>query len=125
MGPRWISGGLARGQADLDGELRAAGFEEDDDVGRTQRVADFSSWAGHHGWDADSEMFLDGEGRPKKFHDAVKGGLSVGTPSLLKMLKDVHQQYGKLPWHELFYEAIRIAREGFPMDEKIYKIVGR
>jgi gamma-glutamyltranspeptidase / glutathione hydrolase len=43
------------------------------------------------------------------FTPAVDGGLSVGTPGLLKMLEMAHQKHGKLPWAKLFDEAIRIS----------------
>ena len=68
---------------------------------------------------ANSKMFLDENGKPRAFNDVVKGGLSVGTPGLLKVLKEVHKKYGKLSWEELFEPAIMIAKQGFPMDERI------
>ena len=71
---------------------------------------------------ATAEMFLDQNKKPRKFQDVVRGGLSVGTPSLLKMLKLVHEKYGKLAWEELFVDAIQIAKDGFMMDNKIYDL---
>ena len=71
---------------------------------------------------ANSKMFLDGDGNPRAFNDVVKGGLSVGTPGVLKMLKEVHSKYGKLSWAELFEPAIMIAKNGFPIDERIQVI---
>ena len=71
---------------------------------------------------ANSKIFLDANGNPKSFNDAVNGGLSVGTPGVLKMLKEVHSKYGKLSWSELFEPAIMIAKNGFPMDERIQVI---
>lgn len=65
------------------------------------------------------DMFLDQNGKPKKFSDAVKGGLSVGTPGILKALKAAHQSYGKLPWKKLFTPAIRIANDGFPVSKRL------
>jgi gamma-glutamyltranspeptidase/glutathione hydrolase len=66
-----------------------------------------------------SRMFLDKKGNPQKFEDVVKGGLSVGTPGLLKMLKEAHDRYGKLPWKDLFTPAITIAKEGFAVSERL------
>ena len=71
---------------------------------------------------SNSKMFLDAKGMPREFNDVVKGGLSVGTPGLLKVLKEVHNKYGKLSWEELFEPAIMIAKNGFPMDERIQVI---
>lgn len=67
-----------------------------------------------------STMFLDRKGKPRKFTDAVKGGLSVGTPGLLKAMKEAHEKYGKLPWKDLFDPAIKIANEGFVVDERMH-----
>ncbi len=72
--------------------------------------------------DANNKIFLDKKGQSRGFNDVVKGGLSVGTPGLLKMLKTVHSKYGKLSWEELFEPAIMIAKNGFPMDERIQVI---
>jgi gamma-glutamyltranspeptidase/glutathione hydrolase len=71
---------------------------------------------------ANEKIFLDAEGKPRQFNDVVQGGLSVGTPGLLKVLKEVHDKYGKLSWEELFEPAIMIAKNGFPMDERIQVI---
>ena len=43
--------------------------------------------------DSNNKMFLDSQGKPRAFNDVVKGGLSVGTPGLLKVLKEVHNKY--------------------------------
>ena len=69
--------------------------------------------------DANGKIFLDENGKAREFHDVVRGGLSVGTPGLLKLLKAVHEKYGKLPWEELFDSAIKISSVGFPMDNRI------
>ncbi len=65
-----------------------------------------------------SEMFLDKNGQGRSFSDAVRGGLSVGTPGLLKILKAAHDKYGKLPWAELFQPAIKVANEGFVVSKR-------
>lgn len=69
--------------------------------------------------DANGKMFLDKNGQPRAFNDVVRGGLSVGTPGVLKILKAAHDKYGKLPWADLFVPAINLAKQGFPMDERI------
>ena len=58
------------------------------------------------------ERFLQ-EGKPMAFMDAVVGGRSVGVPGVLRMLELVHRRHGRLPWRELFADAIRIAEQGF------------
>jgi gamma-glutamyltranspeptidase/glutathione hydrolase len=69
-----------------------------------------------------SDMFLDENGKPKKFADAVRGGKSVGTPGLLKALKEAHQRYGKLPWDQLFVPAIKAAHQGFVASQRFHAL---
>src|SRR5205814_3601637 len=41
------------------------------------------------------------------------GPLSVSVPGLVAGLGMMHQQFGRLPWRDLFAEAIHHARDGF------------
>ena len=68
---------------------------------------------------ATPELFLDADGKPLRFMDAVVGGLSVGVPGVLRMLEAVHRQHGRLPWADLFAPAIRLADEGFPISRRL------
>lgn len=66
------------------------------------------------------KMFLDKNGQPKNFIEALQGGMAVATPGLLKMLKIVHKKHGKLPWAELFQPAINLARNGYKVDDRLF-----
>ena len=46
-------------------------------------------------------------------------GRSIGTPGVLRMLEQVHQTYGRLPWQMLFQPAIRMALEGFTISPRM------
>jgi gamma-glutamyltranspeptidase/glutathione hydrolase len=72
---------------------------------------------------ATPDRFLDAQGKPLAWHDAVVGGHSVGVPGVLKMLDMAHRQYGKLPWGLLFQPAIRLAEEGFPISRRLYLLL--
>jgi len=72
---------------------------------------------------ATSDMFLDKKGEPPPYLEALKGGLSVGTPGLLRMLENVHKQHGKLPWKTLFEPAINLAEKGFSLSDRLYKVI--
>ena len=67
------------------------------------------------------KVFLDKKGQKKTFHEALKGGVSVGVPGILKILSSAHQKHGKLPWFELFYDAINTASLGYKVTPRIYK----
>ncbi|MDA7705431.1 gamma-glutamyltransferase, partial [Rickettsiales bacterium] len=69
------------------------------------------------------KIFFKKDGSLMTFKEAVNGGLSVGTPGLLKILKESHKKYGKLKWKTLFEPAIKLANEGFPMEPKIRTIL--
>lgn len=43
------------------------------------------------------------------------GPLTWSVPGCVAGWKDLHDRYGKLPWHALFEPAIQLAEEGFPV----------
>ncbi len=70
------------------------------------------------------DRFMRG-GKPLGFLDAAVGGRSVGVPGVLRMLELAHQRHGRLPWHELFDPAIRIAEQGFAPSAKLREALAR
>ncbi len=68
---------------------------------------------------AQPTRFLDADGKPQKFLDAVVGGRSVGVPGLLRVLEKTHALYGKLSWETLFQPAIALARDGFAVSPRL------
>lgn len=65
------------------------------------------------------DMFLKDDGGYMGWHEAVVGGVSVGVPGLVRMLELAHRDHGKLPWADLFEAGIRIAKEGFPVSNRM------
>lgn len=65
------------------------------------------------------ELFLDKDGQPLKFMEAVVGGRSVGTPAIPKLMETIHQRYGVLPWGKLFDTPIHLAKQGFEMSPRL------
>lgn len=59
------------------------------------------------------------DGKPMAFETAVRSGLSVGVPGLMRTLEAVHKRYGKLPWATLFAPAIKLAEEGFQISPRL------
>jgi gamma-glutamyltranspeptidase/glutathione hydrolase len=64
------------------------------------------------------DRFLAG-GRPMAFDAAVRSGLSVGVPGLVRLLAHVHARHGRLPWPRLFAPAIRLAQDGFVVSPRL------
>jgi gamma-glutamyltranspeptidase/glutathione hydrolase len=73
---------------------------------------------------AGPDRFLKDE-KPMAFLEAAVGGRSVGVPGVLRMLELAHGRHGKLPWHELFGAAIRIAEDGFEASPKLKEALDR
>ena len=70
-----------------------------------------------------SGLFLNTEGKPIPWIEAVVGGRSVGVPGVLHALKKAHEKYGKLPWAALFKDAIELADKGFTVSPRLEKLV--
>ena len=75
--------------------------------------------------DTNESIFLDKEGKPKKFFDAVIGGQSVGVPGTLKMLYKMQSEKGKLQWRELFEPALKLSFNGFYPSPRLIKSLKR
>lgn len=71
------------------------------------------------------ERFLDANGQPLQFFEAVTSGKSVGVPGVLRMLELAHRRYGRLPWARLFEPAIRLAEKGFPVSPRLHRLLER
>ena len=74
---------------------------------------------------ATGDMFLDADGQPMRFFDAVVGGRSVGTPGTVKLLHEVHKKHGKLAWADLFEAAISLAETGFEVSPRLNALITR
>ncbi|TKT65572.1 gamma-glutamyltransferase [Rhizobiaceae bacterium LC148] len=73
--------------------------------------------------EATPKLFLDDQGQPLKFMDAVVGGRSVGTPGTVKLLHEVHQRLGKAEWASLFGPAEKLATEGFAVSPRLAGLI--
>jgi gamma-glutamyltranspeptidase / glutathione hydrolase len=69
------------------------------------------------------DLFLDADGNPLRFFDAVIGGRSVGTPGTVALLEEAHKRHGKLPWAELFQPAIEMAEAGFVVSPRLQRSI--
>lgn len=71
-------------------------------------------------------MFLDETtGQPLSPRDAVLSGRSTGVPGAVAMLYMAQKDHGKLAWKDLFDDAERLARDGFPMPGRMAAAANR
>ncbi len=71
------------------------------------------------------DHFLKDDGTKMQFYEAVVGGLAVGAPGVLAMMKKAHQEHGELPWKDLFAPAIMLAEGGFAISERLHYLLNR
>jgi gamma-glutamyltranspeptidase/glutathione hydrolase len=69
---------------------------------------------------ATENLFLDVNGHPIDFKEALASGLSVGVPGTLSVLELAHQAHGKLPWSRLVQPAIDLAVNGFKISPRLH-----
>lgn len=69
---------------------------------------------------AGPNWFLRPDGSLPTFEESVRSGLSVGVPGNVRMAELAHSKYGRLPWVKLFEPAIKLAREGFQINERLH-----
>ena len=69
--------------------------------------------------------FLDAQGQPLPFPEAVIGGLSVGVPGNIALAAEAHRRHGVLPWAALFDPAIALARDGYQVTERMREFLVR
>lgn len=72
---------------------------------------------------ADERLFQHADGTPMSRTEGVVGGRSTGVPGVLRMLEVAHKQHGKLAWKTLFEPAIRLSENGFPVSERLHKLL--
>ncbi len=72
---------------------------------------------------ATSALFLQADGSPMNWWEAMVGGRSVGTPGVLAMLHLSQQQHGKLTWHSLFNTAITQSETGFAVSPRLHQLL--
>lgn len=62
-------------------------------------------------------------GAPMDFPDAVRSGLSVGVPGVVRAMELAHGRHGKLPWADLFAPAIALAENGFALPSRLHDLL--
>ena len=67
--------------------------------------------------------FLQADGKPMGYWDAIIGGHAVGVPGIPALLSKLHGTHGKLPWERLFVPAITLAQKGFPVSERLLTLL--
>ncbi|MCZ6721008.1 MAG: gamma-glutamyltransferase [Proteobacteria bacterium] len=74
---------------------------------------------------AEGDLFLEADGTPMAFLDALVGGRGVGVPGTLRLLERAHREQGRLPWTDLFAPAIALAEDGFAISPGLARSIAR
>ena len=74
---------------------------------------------------ARADRFLDADGRPLPFDDALARARAVGVPGTVAMLAEAHRRWGRLPWATLLRPAIRLAERGAPVSHRLSLLSGQ
>jgi gamma-glutamyltranspeptidase/glutathione hydrolase len=64
---------------------------------------------------ASRDMYLDLRGNPTD--QSVTGHLAAGVPGAVAGLAEQHRRHGRLPWREVVEPAVRLAADGFVVDD--------
>lgn len=72
---------------------------------------------------ASPRMFLDAAGKPIDRGAATTGGIATGVPGVVRMLEMAHRERGRLAWHDLFGDAERAADRGFPVSNRLGRML--
>jgi len=72
---------------------------------------------------AGPDLFIDENGEPLGFFDAVFSGHSVGAPGAVAMLALAHEDHGELPWADGFAEAEALAENGFEISPRLAGLI--
>jgi len=73
---------------------------------------------------ARADMFVDENGKPLPYVEAVRSGRSTGVPGVIAMLSLAHSKFGGLRWRDLFQPAIRAASQGFKVPARLALFLG-
>lgn len=66
---------------------------------------------------ATPDRFMGADEKPLPFMSAFPGGKSVGVPGNMRLMAMTHEKWGKLPWADLFAPAIKLAEQGFEVND--------
>ncbi len=73
---------------------------------------------------ASRTMFLDADGEPLGYREAVVSGRATGVPGAVAALAMLHEEHGALPWDGLFDAAIATAERGFIISPRLGRFLG-
>ncbi|MGF1673436.1 MAG: gamma-glutamyltransferase [Rivularia sp. (in: cyanobacteria)] len=71
---------------------------------------------------ASKNMYLDSSGKVRQYA-SINGYLAVATPGTVAGMYEVHRRYGKLSWSTVVAPAIRLAKDGFSVENKFVQAV--
>lgn len=80
----------------------------------TTGKARFLSFSGKYPLQLNKELL-----KPESVRDNRNGPMATTTPSLLSGLVTLHEAYGSMPWPDLLDPSIKLANDGFVIEEEL------
>lgn len=68
---------------------------------------------------AHRDLYLDENGKPRSRRASLDGHRAAGVPGTVAGLAELHKKYGKLPWEQVVAPAIRLAKDGFTISQRL------
>jgi gamma-glutamyltranspeptidase/glutathione hydrolase len=72
---------------------------------------------------ATKSLFLEPDGKPMSFVEAVLSGRSAGVPGAIAALHMAQAEHGELPWSSLFEGGAKLAEDGFLVGPRLQGMV--
>ena len=72
---------------------------------------------------ATATMFLQADGSPIPFREAVVSGRATGVPGTVAVLAMAQKEHGRLPWSSLFGAARVTAQQGFAVSPRLGRFI--
>ena len=101
------------------GNLGGGGFIVYRQNGGTVQTYDFREVAPG---ESTPDMFWNEDGSPNNERSQI-GALAAGIPGTVRGFYEAHQRHGKLPWKDLLQPAIRLARDGFEVNDYLHRLL--
>ena len=69
------------------------------------------------------DQFLDKDGKPLSYFNAMLDARSIGVPGLVRLIEEMHLRWGVLSWAKILAPSVTLAEKGFVLSPRVAKIL--